>query len=125
MQLNVGQGKTKAWNKIQKRFARPDDNPEEVLEGWSGEELVQDRKNCIRAGLHLMVSAACKGQGPLGWLRGYASGSCDKGEQASRTRVGLAIRWLNQRKPGFKDEDLIADTPEIKDSQIDLLGLNR
>lgn len=107
MQINVGKGRTKAWNYTHNRFARPNDNPEEVTQGWTGEELVADRKNCIRAGLHIITATTCRGQGPLGWLRGYASGSCQKGEQASKSRVGLALRWVHSHRPDFTDEDLL------------------
>lgn len=132
MQLNVGKGKTKPWNYVRHRFAFSHDNPEEVLPGWSGEELVADRKNCIRAGLHMINATSCTSQGPLGWLRGYASGSCSRGEQASRSRVGLALRWLSSHRPEFRDADLYEAPPSTESLVIwdtkpkeNLIGLVR
>ncbi len=63
-------------------------------EKWTGEELVQDRKRCIRAGLHRMREsfAACKSLPLLDRLSGYLSGSCHTDGQ-SEYRTRRALSW--------------------------------
>ena len=106
MQINIGTGKTRPWNKEKYRFAYPNDPPEEVVDGYTGRELVQDRKNCIRAGLHMLHGSRCGG--PVqDWLRAYASGSCSKGAEASARRMKLAIWWFSHNRPKFNDVEVI------------------
>ena len=106
MQLNIGNGQTRAWNRAKQRFERPGDPPDELDTGWYGRELVTDRRNCIRAGLRTVVGTACKRLPPMEWLRAYASGSCGNGSAASRARMGLAVRWFDGHRPDFTDADV-------------------
>lgn len=77
--------------------------------GLGGEDLVRDRKNCVRAGLHIMRrSFSCPKLPVLNMLNLYASGSCDKGYEASERRMGLALRWFNGHKPDFDDAQVTA-----------------
>jgi hypothetical protein len=113
LQLNVGSGKTPAWNQKSNRFASDRDNPADVVPGYSAAELLSDRKNCIRAGLRLVrVSInSCSRHGVLEGLRTYASGSCAKGSRESQLRMGKAVRWFNSHRPGFDDLDVESDNP--------------
>jgi hypothetical protein len=78
MQINVGTGTV------------PVDG---VIGTWGADTLLQDRKNCFRAALHLMRRSfrQCQGGSDLR-LAAYASGSCDKGHQASQNRMRAFLR---------------------------------
>lgn len=112
MQLRIGSGRTMKWNTVKDRPARPGDPPEDVFEGYTGEELVKDRKKCIQEGLKVLrVSfGACSRLPLLQRLRSYASGSCQKGAHASEARMGMAIRWFARSKKlrTFKDADIVS-----------------
>lgn len=55
---------------------------------WDAAAVLGDRKKCFRAALHLMRRSFHSCGGPLqGRLAAYASGSCDKGQQASFNRI--------------------------------------
>ena len=96
LQLNVGAGRTVAWNKKEGRFAKGDDNKDDVEPGYTGKELVEDRKKCFRAGYRvLQASLGACGGGDNG-LRIYAAGSCDKAEDISRKRMRFFRKNLNQ-----------------------------
>lgn len=114
LQQNVGKGRTLAWNTVKNRPARaickdgqvsttgvPCDPTAEVHPGWTGPELVADRKNCFRAGLRAMrlSFAACSRLPTADWLRSYASGSCENGAEASSRRMNFAMRWFANHKP--------------------------
>jgi len=84
LQINVGTGTVPA---------------DGVVGTWTAKELVggDNRKNCFRAGLHLVRRSfrACKGA-TVTKLAGYTSGSCDKGLQASQNRVRAYMRALER-----------------------------
>lgn len=119
MQMNLGTGKTRPWNQKMYRFAKPPckegqpvdrrycDPAEEIVEGVTGQQMVNDRKLCIREGLHALHGALCTALPVREWLRAYASGSCDKGSEQSRVRMDLAITWYANHKPTFMDEDVM------------------
>lgn len=73
MQLNIGKGKT--------------------VEGWTGPELVDDRKKCIRAGYHIMKSSMkmCRGSERDG-ITAYMSGNCKVGLEHTRKRYDYAMK---------------------------------
>lgn len=127
MQLNVGTGRTLPWNTKYDRLARPADPPEEIHTGWTGQELVDDRQKCIRAGLRVVRSSflSCRRLGRLEWLRVYASGSTEKGSSHSRQRMGLAIRWFDQNRPTFKDVEIVEmlETPEEPAPNLEALNV--
>ena len=81
MQINVGRGKTP--------------------EGWTGSDLIEDRKKCIRAGLHALRRSywACKKNPERERFAAYASGSCDKGRDISKRRYDRAMRHLHLAPP--------------------------
>jgi hypothetical protein len=81
-------------------------NPDE---GWSGTDLVQDRKKCFQAALAVIRSSfgATRNLPLEDRLKVYASGSVDKGEEASRRRMGLAIRWMSTKIPKFRDSEVL------------------
>jgi hypothetical protein len=77
-------------------------------EGWSGQDLVDDRQKCFHAALSILRSSfsACAKNPIEERLTQYASGHCDQGEEASRIRMGLALRWMGRRLPTFRDADV-------------------
>lgn len=72
MQLNIGKGKTK--------------------EGWTGPQLVEDRKKCISAGYHIMKSSMKMCKGPeRDAITAYMSGNCTVGLEHTRKRYDTAM----------------------------------
>lgn len=65
-----------------------------ITRGYTGADLVADRKKCFRAGIEMLRQSlsACKDQPLKDRLAVYASGSCDKGLAESRVRMALAGR---------------------------------
>ena len=109
MQVKLGpavKGKTKGRINLETPYAR---FTTVESDGVGGEDLVQDRKACFRAGLHLMRTSfsMCKSLPLEDRLAAYASGSCDKGRQSSRWRVGKALRWVSSTKPKLVDETVV------------------
>ncbi len=107
MQLNVGKGRTPAWNTETGKWATPHDDPDNVMPGWNAAELIADRKKCFLAAHRIMRSsiASCSRFGALEGLRSYASGTCNEGSDASRRRMGVAIRWFGAHTPSFKNNE--------------------
>jgi hypothetical protein len=96
-------------------------------EGWGGTDLVQDRQKCFRAALAVIRSSfAATANQPLEVrLKVYASGRLDRGEEASRRRMGLAMRWMVTKSPNFKDGEVLQwveaqREPEDQPKGIDL-----
>lgn len=114
MQVNVGKGRTFPWNVVKNKPALPADPAGEVVQGWTGAELLADRKNCIRAGYRIIRVSFGSGGGlpPTEWLRVYASGSREGGSRESRSRMGLALRYFSEHRPSFNDADLAGPQPE-------------
>jgi hypothetical protein len=78
--------------------------------GWGGEDLVQDRQKCFRAGLHMarVSFKACSYLPVAERLSVYASGNCQGGRQASALRMNRAISWLSQAPAPADDATLAA-----------------
>lgn len=78
-------------------------------EGWSGQDLVDDRQKCFHAALAILRSsfAACSSLPIENRLNQYASGHIDQGEEASQRRMGLALLWMGRKMPKFKDADVM------------------
>lgn len=97
-------------------------------EGWSGTDLVQDRKKCFYAALAIIRSSfAATSSLPLeDRLKVYASGSLDKGEEASRRRMGLAMRWMTVKAPNFRDADVLqwVESQQDQDNQPSGIDMN-
>lgn len=113
MQLNIGKGRTMRWNTKHDRPARYNDKPEDIFEGYTGEEMVKDRRKCIREGLKglRMSFRSCRGMAlPLNQrLRIYGSGTCHGAQKGSALRMDTAIRWFrdSREKRRFKDDDIM------------------
>lgn len=124
MQLNLGK------KIVEKGGKRVEDSAELTSDGWSGVDLVADRRKCFKAGLHAMrrsfmscqVGTAKAGTKlmlhgkevvleedttvPLPMydrLSQYATGKCTYGQHESRTRMNLAFS-LMKRFPPKKEE---------------------
>lgn len=76
---------------------------------WGGKDLVQDRTKCFRIALRLarMSFASCKSLPVQDRLSMYTSGRCEAGADASRRRVGQAMRWLWKSAPPLSDEKVL------------------
>jgi len=113
MQLHIGTGRTQDWNTRANRAALPTDPPDEVQQGYSGPELVSNRKACLSEGLRAIRGSfnSCK-KLPLEYrLSAYASGSCDKGQQRSKERVTTGIMWYANSRAlrHFNDAEVLAE----------------
>jgi len=88
-------------------------------EGWSGQDLVDDRQKCFHAALSILRSSftACSRNPLEERLTQYTSGHCDQGEEASRLRMGLALRWMGTKLPKFKDAEIMTWVAEAKNPQ--------
>lgn len=113
LQQNVGVGRTAKWNTRHDRSPRFGDNPADIVEGFSGPEMIADRKKCITAGLRgLRVSfASCPGIPLDQKLRVYGSGSCKPGEEinkGSALRMNSALKFWDRSREArvWKDADI-------------------
>lgn len=111
MQVKLGPARANGKT-AQRLIVNPDGSftfTTDPTKGYGGEDLVSDRKNCFRAGLSILrASFNMCGQTELkDKLRAYASGACDKGQPQSRLRMGLAIRWMDQKAPPLDDNGVI------------------
>lgn len=81
MAINVGKGKT--------------------AEGWTGPDLVADRKKCLRAGLRLMRMSlnGCRKYGTQSGLSIYDTGSCIENESISVRRIKKLMWVVNKKVP--------------------------
>jgi hypothetical protein len=116
-QQNVGKGKTIAWNPTKNRYAKYGDPVEEVEQGWTGVELVTDRKKCLRVALRGIRASfrSCQSYPLVERLRSYGSGTCEKGKDASISRMAFAIKWFDQHRPATDDVLFAPVTvPEVK-----------
>jgi hypothetical protein len=64
-------------------------------EGWNGRQLVEDRKLCFRAGLHIMHGSMsdCRKFPFDDRLSAYVTGHCYVHSEVSRSRIGRARAW--------------------------------
>ena len=76
------------------------------MKGFTGDELIADRKKCLLTGYRMMrVSLRACSRLPYDQrLALYASGRCSMGHAASIERMKLARTWYNQHQPQFNDE---------------------
>ncbi len=111
MQIELGRKGRKGKTPL--RIALDDDGSYRFTrnpgEGYGGEDLVKDRRACLRVGLRLIRSSlnACRYLPVHERLSAYASGSCDRGKQASRTRLGRGYRWIASKPAPLEDEDFL------------------
>ncbi len=78
-----------------------------TAEGWTGQDLVQDRKKCLRAALkRIRISFEwCHDRVLEDRLAGYTSGSCRDNEPLSRNRI-LRAKSYWARTPFSPPDDL-------------------
>lgn len=111
LQLNVGSGRTIRWNAKFDRAVKYTDDPADIVEGFTGPEMVQDRKKCFIAGLRNLRSSfnSCRGLPFDQSLRAYGSGSCEKGGKASAVRMHTAMKFWDQSKAArtWSDDDIV------------------
>jgi hypothetical protein len=117
MQVMTGNGRSGDWNKVKHRFKMWGDKPEDIVEGWTGTELVQDRKKCLTAGYRVMAAsfAVCHKLPVSEWLRAYASGNCDDdggGAEPSEARMNFGMNYFNRHKPDFNDDIVVFPVTE-------------
>jgi len=87
-------------------------------DGWSGKDLVSDRKKCFKAQLAILrTSFKCDVREDFK-LNRYASGVCDKGGQASFVRMALARKFWNQTQ--LKDDETFVFLKEQKKHLLSL-----
>lgn len=123
MQLNIGDGRTRAWNTAKDRVVFWGDPEHEIAEGILGTVLVSDRKSCIREGLKLIrMSVECPDNPePLMQLRAYVSGKCTEGDEKSRVRMGTAIRWFNEtaKTRKFSDKGVMQEVAASQEKELE------
>lgn len=111
MQLRIGEGKTMRWNIKHDRPVAWNDPKEEIFDGYTGDELIANRKLCISEGLHILrVSfGGTKGLPLDDRLRVYASGDRNKGAEASRNRMRTAMQLFAKttKTRDFTDADVM------------------
>lgn len=113
LQLQVGGGKTIKWNKKYDRLPKAGDDPNDIFDGYTGPELVQDRHKCVGESLKaLRVSFnSCPGLPLDQALRMYGSGNCEGAERPSRLRMQTAFKfWENTRDERTFSDKAITDT---------------
>lgn len=66
-----------------------------TTEGWSGEDLVNDRTKCFHAGLRIIRGSfnACRKLAFEDRMSAYTSGRCLPNEEKSHVRVGRSLAW--------------------------------
>jgi hypothetical protein len=78
-----------------------------TIEGWTGPELIADRKKCIKAGVNALQRSmnSCRKYGMLSGLSVYDTGRCIKNESISVHRVSRAMWLVNKNVP--TDEEVL------------------
>jgi len=88
-----------------------EDSTAKTAEGWTGRELLQDRKKCAIATINKIRSSLgiCRYLPRADRLALYARGRCisHSGQKISRTRVSLFDRWQRGR-PDTPDSEMLA-----------------
>jgi len=116
MQMNVGKGRAwknaGGWNVKHDRPWRYGDKAEDLVDGASGPEMVEDRRKCFTEGLRLIRISfrSCRSYPLKERLRVYASGSCKYGAKGSRIRMSAAIKFFDNsrvERKKFVDADII------------------
>jgi hypothetical protein len=112
----IRMGKPEADGKTSRRVIIGEDglrfvNDKSKTIGWGGEDLMSDRKNCIRAAIRIarMSFYTCSKLPVEERLSLYASGdgACVRGRDASKARVSSAQQWLAKRRPPLKDKEVL------------------
>jgi hypothetical protein len=122
-----GEGKTMPWNVAEDRLPRQGDKKEDIFLGYTGPELIADRKACLLSGLRVLrVSlATCRANTLTHKLAAYTSGSCDKGLDASAVRVNTALRMYQitrSETAKISETDLMAEVRTRKNTTSKVKG---
>lgn len=98
MMLNIGRGKTR--------------------EGWTGPDLIADRKKCLRSGLESARRSmnSCRKYGALSGLSIYDTGSCIKNESISVGRISKVYYVINKSVP--EDEAVMNEIVMTRGQQV-------
>jgi hypothetical protein len=111
LQIKVGDGKTLKWNTVHDRPIKWNDPKEEIFDGYTGKELVENRRLCISEGLKIMQLSFGGTAGlPLAdRLRVYASGNREDGADKSHSRMNTAMRFYasSTKDRTFTDADVM------------------
>jgi hypothetical protein len=112
MQIMAGRkGRTTSWNFIKDRPPHWGDSVKEIRKGYTGLEMINDRKLCISEGLRIAKwsFSKCGNRTIYDKLRIYASGSCKKGGEASAERMKVAERlWLDIKDNQTWNDDAVS-----------------
>lgn len=102
----LGAGGTLTWTTASEVRRHP---PASGLVDLGGEDLVADRRLCIRTGLRAARKSltGCRSLPALERLAGL-SGSCDRGRKESRSRMAKAIELVSRHPLPMKDADAIS-----------------
>jgi hypothetical protein len=98
-----------------------------TAEGWSGRDLVEDRRKCVVATINVLRLSigTCRKLPAEEQLAMYAAGTCDSqtGREASRARVFSLNRWMHRDRPRPKDAEVLAELypPNTEPSPIGLI----
>lgn len=101
MAINIGKGKT--------------------ADGWTGPDLVSDRKKCLTAGINIMKKSmnACRSSGILSALSAYNTGRCIKNERISVSRMSRVVSIVHKNIP--TDDMLVIRSVPINEDNNGLL----
>lgn len=100
----VFQGKDVVWTTATALKAKPLGLPD-----FGGEDLVNNREACVRAGLR-MARKSLSGCRKLPFMERLAglSGSCDRGRKESKSRMFKAVEWVSSDPPPADDSAVIS-----------------
>jgi len=111
-QINLGVRKAK--NEEKDKFGETSVNT--TAEGWTGPELLNDRRKCVKATINLLRASfnSCRHLEMEERLAAYAAGTCDSdvGRAAARVRFNTFRRWSSRDRPKVLDIDVFAELEE-------------
>jgi hypothetical protein len=77
--------------------------------GLGGEDLVRDRKACLRVALHMIRGSfyACSRYPVEARLSSYVRRDCIRGQEISRSRMKRVSKWFKHNPPPFEDLEVL------------------
>lgn len=77
--------------------------------GLGGEDLVRDRKSCLRVALHMIRGSflACARYPTEHRLSSYVRRDCIRGQEISRSRMERVSKWFKSSPPPFNDTEVL------------------
>ena len=108
--MQIQLGKKKTYLDDDNKTYRMDSH-NKTAEGWTGRDLVDDRKKCFKVGYRMIKQSfgACRHKPMELHMAAYASGSCERGHTRSRELVNEML-GLSRIPP----KELKACTAEVK-----------